>query len=337
MSKVLKWTIALAILGAISVTVVVALWLKSVVVDLFYYRPGQETSQADWDRTIRHYSLILLFRPKDGSAYDWRGYAHERKGEWDDAIGDFNTALRLNPGDTWALNNRGFAYAGKGDFDKAIADYTQGLRIGGPEANLLVSRGTAYGQRGDLEKAVADLDEALRLEPDNARTYIFRGVAYCHASKFDEALEDFNEAIQRNPTSEAYTYRGMMYMRQGDWVKAISDHRRALTSAEEPADAHNSLAWLLATAPDSGVRDGVEALALATKACELTRWKHSHCIDTLAAAYAEAGNFQEAVKFQKQALALLPKSSRDRSGMEKRLKLYEEHRAYRSEAGTSDD
>ena len=75
------------------------------------------------------------------------------------------------------------------------------------------------------------------------------------------------------------------------------------------AAAHNSLAWLLATGPQERFRDGKRAIDHATRACELTKWKRSAYLDTLAAAYAEAGKFDKAVEFQQKAVELATKDT----------------------------
>jgi tetratricopeptide (TPR) repeat protein len=89
------------------------------------------------------------------------------------------------------------------------------------------------------------------------------------------------------------------------------------------------LAWLLATCSEASVRDGEQAIANATKACELTEWKDWSCIGTLAAAYAEAGNFDQAVKYQKRALSMEGLSEAELAEEERRLGLFQEGTPYR--------
>jgi serine/threonine-protein kinase len=93
----------------------------------------------------------------------------------------------------------------------------------------------------------------------------------------------------------------------------------------------NGLAWLLATSQTANLRDGAKAIEYATKACELTQWKNAQYIDTLAAAYAEAGDFDSAIKWQKEAINLLTKEEPAgwRTEFEDRLMLYQSHKPYR--------
>jgi tetratricopeptide (TPR) repeat protein len=85
-----------------------------------------------------------------------------------------------------------------------------------------------------------------------------------------------------------------------------------------------------ATCPDAKYRDGKKAVDDGKRACELTAWRDAHALDTLAAAYAEAGDFQNAVKWQEKAVALYPASSK--SELRSRLDLYKAHKPYRDAA-----
>jgi serine/threonine-protein kinase len=98
------------------------------------------------------------------------------------------------------------------------------------------------------------------------------------------------------------------------------------------ARAWNAIAWLLATCPDQSARDGKKSVQLATEACELTQWKNPSLLDTLAAACAEAGNFEQAIKWQSETLRLYDNAGDSRPGMEKRLALYKQHKAYREDS-----
>jgi serine/threonine-protein kinase len=87
------------------------------------------------------------------------------------------------------------------------------------------------------------------------------------------------------------------------------------------------VAWLLATCPDGALRDGARAVEAGMRACELSAWNQAQIIDTLAAAYAECGKFDEAVKWQQKAVDLA--GDKDREELRTRLELFKKGKAYR--------
>src|SRR5207244_2050578 len=113
-------------------------------------------------------------------------------------------------------------------------------------------------------------------------------------------VADFNEAIRLAPDyGTAYLNRGLCHYQMGDYAAAIADYARTIELDSKDFEARNGWAWILATCPDEKHRDGSKAVELASKACELSGFDRWYCLGTLAAAHAEAGDFEEAVAFQK--------------------------------------
>jgi tetratricopeptide (TPR) repeat protein len=94
----------------------------------------------------------------------------------------------------------------------------------------------------------------------------------------------------------------------------------------------NTLAWYLAVHPRKEARNGIKAVEYATEACRLTNWQNGQWIDTLAAAYAEAGQFEEAIKWQNEAIKLIGDAE---AGLQERLKLYESGKPYHEDEAIS--
>jgi tetratricopeptide (TPR) repeat protein len=187
-------------------------------------------------------------------------------------------------------------------YDVAVRYLTAALAgdaKGEDAAYLYKARGDAYLGKGDSQKAAADYARAVNFVPKDAQDYVMRGFTYQKMGNYKAAASDYAKGIALSP-----------------------DNERAI----------GSLAWLKATCPDSSVRDGREAIRTGTKACELTRWKNASQIDTLAAAYAEMGNFDQAVKFQQQALQLRFIKPELKQEMQERLVSYQKHKPYREPA-----
>jgi WD40 repeat protein/tetratricopeptide (TPR) repeat protein len=133
-----------------------------------------------------------------------------------------------------------------------------------------------------------------------------------------------------------------LYGRHGQYEQAellyskILEIRRSVLGEEHPdtAASLNSLAWLWATCPEEKYRNGTKAIEYATKACELATWENASYVDTLAAAYAEAGDFTSAVKWQKKAIELITEKNPAewRLEFQERLKLYESGKPYREDS-----
>ncbi len=175
----------------------------------------------------------------------------------------------------------------------------------------------------------AALDRSLTSEI-SAYIHRLRGDAFLKNGERDKAVADYALAVKFIPKNSAgYLARGEVYKKMGNYKAAASDYSRGLDLSPDDAAGLNSIAWLRATCPDASLRDGRSAIRDATRACELARWKDSSLIDTLAAGYAEAANFDQAMKFERQAIQMRSTSADDRLEMQERLALYQKHKPYR--------
>src|SRR5262245_14269007 len=207
----------------------------------------------------------------------------------------------------------------------AVDHYTKMLDGDPNNDTWFAFRGWARFRAGKPDEALKDYAEAIRLRPRAASYYGNRAVIYRELKKFDEAIADHNTAVELSPDSEAvYVNRGVTYTRKKEFAKAAADYAKVLELNPESAGGHNNLAWLLSTAPDDKVRDGKRALESAKKACELTDHKNGGYLDTLAAAHAEVGQFEEAVEWQKKALTAGDMPVRETDAARKRLELYKQ-------------
>lgn len=280
------------------------------------------------DEAEAFFSDVLRKEPKNAWAYNLRGLARERQGQLEAAIADFTEALRYDPQLAVAYNNRGIARDRSGDAKQAIADYGESIKLDPSYAAAFNNRGLARAKLGELKQAIADFDQAIRFDPKFAVALNNRGVAREQLGDLAGAEKDFTAAIALDPKlPDAYANRGNVLRGRGKYEQAIADFEKAVRLDPRNAAAHNNLAWLRATCADEKYRDGKAAVEAAKKACELAGWKNPDWLDSLAAAYAEAGEFDEAVKTQTLAIDQAPEAQK--ADMQARLELYREKKPFR--------
>jgi serine/threonine-protein kinase len=203
------------------------------------------------------------------------------------------------------LSRRASAHWALRDLDAALADYTLAVELDGEWVWVRNGRGLVYHDRKDYEAALTDFTESLKIDPTHAATYEYRAETLYKLGRLTDALADLNEAVKRNPESpRLYNRRAMLHYYNREYSKAVRDHTSALKCDPSSAPTFNYLAWVWSTAPDPSVRNGRRALECATRACELTEWQTPGFLDTLAAANAEVGNFEEAEKWSERAAEL---------------------------------
>jgi tetratricopeptide (TPR) repeat protein len=264
-----------------------------------------------------------------------RGEELFKKGSVDEALVELTKAIAESPkplADAYLW--RGTCYLQKQDYAQAEKDLSQAIDLNPKDLRAYSRRGLAWFNQDKLEPAIADFTAAIKLEP-GATDYLNRGRAYWNLYKYNEAIADFTAAIALNPdpkeAAEAYFERAKVRSVR-DYAEAAADFAEALARNDKDPEIKAQYAWLLATAPDDKVRNGDQAVQLAKKACELSESKEPAYLDILAAAYAEAGQWDDAIKSAKDAIEKAKLEEFDMSVIDdyaSRLKLYEKHEPYR--------
>jgi tetratricopeptide (TPR) repeat protein len=298
-----------------------------------YYRKG------DLDNAIKDLNEVIRLKPTVGAPYVDRGSSYARKSWPDKALSDFNQAIRLGPRDARA-------YCDRADLedqllrqpDKALADYNQAIRLAPDFQRAHFNRGTHFIGQHDYARAIADYTRAIRLAPNDLGAYAYRAYAYAKQGDRAGALANATTALRLKPTAVWYmdrvndlALRAKAHRIMGQPELALRDLREAVRLAPRYPPANSGLAWFLATCPEERFRNGTEAVSLAKKACEIWHWENSEFIDNLAAAYAEAGNFDQATKYEQQSLNDRSLAAKEREEREKRLQLYQQRKPFREQ------
>ena len=299
------------------------------------WRSNAYFHKGEWDKAINDATESIRLNPHYFGGYLARGIIYRRMGNLDQAISYYDMAIRLNPNFARTYYNRAIAYGLKGDYNAAIRDNTEAIRRRDPimQADFYYNRAVYYHAIGKPDKAIADYNEAIRLAPNDLRTYCGRASMFEDMGELDKASADYDRATRYNATdTNGYVFRGTADFAKGNYRAAASDFEKAARLSPRDYDALCRLAWFQATCPEDPLRNGKEALEKARGACELTHWQHYDPIDTLAAAYADIGNFDDAVKYQTQAINMKGVHAFTRKKMQERLELYRQHKPYRQES-----
>jgi len=226
------------------------------------------------------------------------------------------------------------------DYYLAVADFSEAIRLKPDYVDAYIKRGNVYKYLGKYDNAIADYNDAVRLDPNHqippaqGEAYRSRADEFRWKGEYDKAIADYNEAIRLVPKNTlAYQCRGSTYYQNGNYDKAIADYEEAIRIWPTYSDYYFRLARLLAVCPNASFRNKKKAVECAEKACELSQCNEPILWDTLAAAYAEAGDFDNAVKWKNKYLESYYLKSRNVWGdttekARQRLSLYEQKKPY---------
>ena len=253
-----------------------------------------------------------------------------RQGRAAEAIEEWQQVQREEPDSPEVLARLGRAQALSGRLDEAVSAYRAALGLDPAHLDSRVLLGDALLQQGQLGPARETYEHALGLDPSQARTRFKLGSILILAGAEEEGLHHLREARRAlSHDLEAQLLFAASVTRLGRHREAAGAYREALDTFPGETRLQRGLAWLLATSPDDGVRNGDEALLRARKAAEGPA--DPRTLETLAAAHAEAGDFPGAVGAATRAKELLLKAGNPAAvrQVEQRLKLYREGRPYR--------
>jgi arylsulfatase A-like enzyme/Tfp pilus assembly protein PilF len=191
----------------------------------------------------------------------------------------------------------------------------------------------ALRESGQERDAIAHYEQALACKPDYVDARNSLGLTLVHVGRVDDAISQYEAALRTEPShAQVHNNLGNALQQSGRLAEAIAHYEKALAAKPDLVSALTNLAWIRATAGDAPFRNGAEAVVLGEKACSGPERRTAGCLDVLAAAYAEAGRFDDAYATAQEALVLT--RSADQAAMAEaivsRAALYRDHRPYRT-------
>ena len=301
--------------------------------------------------------------PDDAGTHEGLGLAFMMAEKFDDALAAFDRAVELRPDAPGPLLQRARLHALQDHRELALADVDRVIDLVPQEPSPRILRARIQIQADEPDLALADVEAVLADDAEHREALEIKGLIAAERRDYAEAIRSFRMLVRKDPDDVVLLSQlGMLFLadkqpleairrftraldvdaenfpsRRGrsDAEISIGDHGAALADLEKahalkPDDTGvlNNLAWLLATSPDDAIRNGARAIELATKACEKTEWKQPHIISTLAAGYAETGDFDTARKYSRQAVEG-EEAEEMRAQLRKELESYEVGKPWR--------
>ncbi len=229
------------------------------------------------------------------------------------------------------LHDRGVTLAEQGKYAEALDDFNRVIKLNPMFPKAYANRATLFTQSGDLEQAQADYERACILDPKLLNAQLGLGRVYHLLGLKEQAFDCFSRAIELKPeNADIVCSRADLLADMGRYRDALADYAQAIDLNPEFAHAYRNGAWLLATCPDPRFRDPTNAVRGAQQALEFDYGERHVTLDTLAAAQASAGDFDQAIESLQKALKLAPHESR--TAYRSRLKKYQAHQPFYTEA-----
>ncbi len=251
---------------------------------------------------------------------------------WRNSVTLFRHALAVTKDNYVAHLNLGVALAQAGRVEEAVEHLEDALRIKPGYADVHFNLGLALVLLGKIPEAMSHWEQALRIRPGFAKAHYNLGLVLWQAGKTQGAIGHFKQALRIQPDyAEAHVNLGLALEQTGNPREAIGHYEQALRIKPDTPEVQNNLAWLLATLAPADGGDPVRAVTLAERACALTGHRVAPYLDTLAAADAAAGRFNDAIATAQKAIELARAAGQPQvaSEIEAHLELYRAGHPYR--------
>ncbi len=292
-----------------------------------------ELMKGDLDAAEDQFQHAVSIKPDNADAYASLGDVAARRGDSATAELRFRRALAIDKDDVKANNNLGVLYARTARYEEAAAHLERVLAIDPDDSDARANLGMVLLEQRRPELAVTHLVRAIELRPDDAEAQGYLGTAYGMGGNVRLAETHLRRSLELAPDdAHVRANLGSVLAGAGRLQEAEGLYRSALQREPDLVEASIPLAWILSTARDSSLRNGEEAVRLAERNAVLSGRANADVLDRLAAAYAEAGRFADAVTTASRALELSTESGSPelRAAIEARLRDYRSGRPFRS-------
>lgn len=293
-----------------------------------------------YDEALRHCDRLIQQAPRSTIGYLLRARVRMLKDDLEGAIRDLDEVLAIDENHVQALLLRGNLHRARGNEAQAEADVQKLLKLQPDLPQAILLRSLLAAQKKDWGRAITDLQMLLQTDPTNARYRLQLASYYIGDNRPRKAIELLTQVLEglseegedRELKADALRARGDALLSVGRHADAIRDYEEALKIDPNDTGVLNNLAWVLATSPEDELRDADRSIELGTKACELTNYSRPHILSTLAAGYAEKGDWETAIKWSSKAVELGSKDKDDSEvldQLQKELESYQQHKPWR--------
>jgi len=252
-------------------------------------------------------------------------------GQQKEAMAKINSIIQQEPKNQMALVLRCQFNAKLNNLDAMIIDLNTLSEADPENITVYLQRAAVYKYQKKFNKAIADYRKASKLDPKNIEYNLQILSIFVQGERnITSGIAEASRIIHAFPNHKpSYYTRGSLWAMLGDMNNAYHDLLTITKMDQKSIDAYNALAWWMSTYPKEEYRNGAKSVEYALIACENSNWKDPRVIDTLAAAYAEVGNFQHANELITLALKLVKPNSSDEKELKKHKVLFEEKKQIR--------
>ena len=259
----------------------------------------------DWDEAAVQFQEALEIRHHFPDAWYNLGMTRLEQERPDEAISCFQKLLQIQPGIAAAHNNLGTALLKVGRLEEASDQFQKAVDLQADDAEAHNNLGGTLMQRGRVDEAIVQFEKATALRPRYADAFFNFGIACLQKGRVTRAIDCFQKTLAIQPDYPKADYNlGMGFLRNRQADQAVNCLHKALEFQPRNVGVRNDLAWVLATYPGASLRNGAEAVELAAQADQLSGGTNPAVLSTLAAAYAEAGHFPQAIDAARRGIRL---------------------------------